>query len=106
MALSLSSTAIALQTLNERNLLPTRAGQSAFAILLFQDISVIAMIALIPLLTGDVVTSEGGVAWLNVVKVAGVIGGGSVLFTVAALEPAAPVEAVQIGDRSYRCATT
>ena len=30
----------------------------------------------------------------------------TVLFTVAASEPAAPVEAVQIGDRSYRCATT
>ena len=30
----------------------------------------------------------------------------TVLFTVAASEPAAPVEAVKIGDRSYRCATT
>jgi CPA2 family monovalent cation:H+ antiporter-2/glutathione-regulated potassium-efflux system protein KefB len=48
--LSLSSTAIVLQTLNERSLLGTAGGQGAFAVLLFQDIAVIPMLALFPLL--------------------------------------------------------
>jgi CPA2 family monovalent cation:H+ antiporter-2/glutathione-regulated potassium-efflux system protein KefB len=50
MSLALSSTAIVLQTLNEKNLLDTDAGQSAFSVLLFQDIAVIPMLALFPLL--------------------------------------------------------
>ncbi|NJP05404.1 MAG: potassium transporter [Chloroflexaceae bacterium] len=50
MILSLSSTAIVLQTLNEKNLLPTNAGQSSFAVLLFQDIAVIPILAIFPLL--------------------------------------------------------
>jgi glutathione-regulated potassium-efflux system ancillary protein KefC len=52
MALSLSSTALALQPLNERGALGTQGGQSTFAILLFQDIAVIPMLAVIPLLGG------------------------------------------------------
>ena len=50
MILSLSSTAIVLQTLNEKNLMKTSAGQSSFSVLLFQDIAVIPMLALFPLL--------------------------------------------------------
>ena len=50
MILSLSSTAIVLQTLNEKGLLKTAGGQGSFAILLFQDIAVIPMLALFPLL--------------------------------------------------------
>lgn len=50
MILSLSSTAIVLQTLSEKNLMKTSAGQSSFAVLLFQDIAVIPMLALLPLL--------------------------------------------------------
>ncbi len=50
MILSLSSTAIVLQTLNEKALMKTHAGQSAFAVLLFQDIAVIPMLSLFPLL--------------------------------------------------------
>ncbi len=50
LGLALSSTAIALQTLQERNLLGTPAGKTGFAILLFQDIAVIPIIAIIPLL--------------------------------------------------------
>lgn len=50
MTLSLSSTAIVLQSLAERGLLKTEGGQSAFAVLLFQDIAVIPMLALFPLL--------------------------------------------------------
>ena len=48
--LSLSSTAIVLQSLNEKGLMQTAAGQSSFAVLLFQDIAVIPMLALFPLL--------------------------------------------------------
>jgi monovalent cation:proton antiporter-2 (CPA2) family protein len=50
MILSLSSTAIVLQTLNEKGLMKTTAGQSSFSVLLFQDIGVIPMLALFPLL--------------------------------------------------------
>jgi glutathione-regulated potassium-efflux system protein KefB len=48
--LSLSSTAIVLQTLNEKGLSKTEGGQGAFSVLLFQDIAVIPILALIPLL--------------------------------------------------------
>ncbi len=48
--LALSSTAIVLQTLNEKGLASTEGGRTGFAILLFQDIAVIPMLALIPLL--------------------------------------------------------
>ena len=50
MALSLSSTALALQPLTERGGLGTQGGQATFAILLFQDLAVIPMLALLPLL--------------------------------------------------------
>lgn len=50
LSLSLSSTAIVLQSLQEKNLMKTPAGQSAFSVLLFQDISVIPMLAVLPLL--------------------------------------------------------
>ncbi|MGB1255426.1 MAG: monovalent cation:proton antiporter-2 (CPA2) family protein [Thiolinea sp.] len=50
MILSLSSTAIVLQTLNEKGLQKSEGGRSAFSVLLFQDIAVIPMLALIPLL--------------------------------------------------------
>lgn len=47
---ALSSTAIVLQTLNEKGLMKSDGGQSSFAVLLFQDIAVIPMLAFIPLL--------------------------------------------------------
>jgi CPA2 family monovalent cation:H+ antiporter-2 len=50
MILSLSSTAIVMQTLRERGLSDTSAGTQSFAVLLFQDIAVIPLLALIPLL--------------------------------------------------------
>jgi monovalent cation:proton antiporter-2 (CPA2) family protein len=50
LTLALSSTAIVLQTLNEKGLLKTHGGQSSFSVLLFQDIAVIPMLALMPLL--------------------------------------------------------
>ncbi len=50
MAIALSSTAIVLQTLKEKNLMNTGYGSSAFSVLLFQDIIVIPMLAVLPLL--------------------------------------------------------
>ena len=48
--LALSSTAIVMQTLSEKNLTRTLGGRSAFSVLLTQDIAVIPMLALVPLL--------------------------------------------------------
>ena len=50
LVLALSSTAIVLQTLNEKGLMKSDGGQSSFSVLLFQDIAVIPMLAFIPLL--------------------------------------------------------
>ncbi|NQY96538.1 MAG: cation:proton antiporter [Henriciella sp.] len=50
MILSLSSTAIVLQTLNEKGLMKSDGGQASFSVLLFQDIAFIPMLAIIPLL--------------------------------------------------------
>ncbi|EPX79882.1 monovalent cation:proton antiporter-2 (CPA2) family protein [Litoreibacter arenae] len=47
---ALSSTAIVLQTLNEKGLMRTNGGRSSFSVLLTQDVAVIPMLALIPLL--------------------------------------------------------
>ncbi len=47
---SLSSTAIVLQTLSEKGLTRTEGGRSSFSVLLFQDIAVIPMLALMPVL--------------------------------------------------------
>ncbi len=51
---ALSSTAIVLQTLNEKGLMKTEAGQSSFSVLLFQDIAVIPILAILPLMAGQV----------------------------------------------------
>ena len=50
MILALSSTAIVLQTLNEKGLMQTPGGRSSFSVLLTQDIAVIPMLAMLPLL--------------------------------------------------------
>jgi glutathione-regulated potassium-efflux system ancillary protein KefC len=72
LGLSLSSTAIALQTLNERNLLTTPAGHAGFGVLLFQDIAVIPMLAVIPLLAGF--SGEAVDAWIRLLKILVAIG--------------------------------
>ena len=53
LALSMSSTAIVLQTLKEKGLAKAESGKSSFAVLLFQDISVIPILALLPLIIGS-----------------------------------------------------
>jgi glutathione-regulated potassium-efflux system ancillary protein KefC len=66
LALSLSSTAIAVQTMRERNMLEAPIGRTSFAILLFQDIAAIPLVALVPMLAGG--KSEGSTV-LAVLKV-------------------------------------
>ena len=60
MGLALSSTAIALRVIEEQNLDGSETGQSGFAVLLFQDIAVIPMLAVLPVLAGG-----GGGSWLD-----------------------------------------
>jgi glutathione-regulated potassium-efflux system ancillary protein KefC len=87
MALTLSSTALALQMLQEKNLMQTSIGETSFSVLLFQDIAVIAMLVLLPLLaaTGGDISSHVPThaphllsslpAWQQTVAVALIIGG-------------------------------
>ncbi|MCG6145058.1 monovalent cation:proton antiporter-2 (CPA2) family protein [Leptospira bandrabouensis] len=59
--LSLSSTAIVLQTLKEKGLMKSVSGQAAFSVLLFQDMAVIPILAIFPMLSDtDVTTSAQG----------------------------------------------
>ncbi|MFV8359705.1 monovalent cation:proton antiporter-2 (CPA2) family protein [Flavobacterium sp. LS1P3] len=82
LALALSSTAIVLQTLKEKGLSNTSVGRSSFAVLLFQDIAVIPILAFLPLLstvnleaTNDAPQSliTGYASWLQTVIVIGII---------------------------------
>ncbi|MBW4985739.1 cation:proton antiporter [Mameliella sp. CS4] len=59
LALALSSTAIVLQTLNEKNLMQTNGGRSAFSVLLTQDIAVIPILVILPLLSIPAFISPG-----------------------------------------------
>jgi CPA2 family monovalent cation:H+ antiporter-2 len=56
---SLSSTAIVIQTLHEKNLMHEAGGRSAFSVLLTQDIAVIPMLTLLPLLALSGIHNEG-----------------------------------------------
>lgn len=59
LVLALSSTAIVLQTLSEKGLMQTGGGRSAFSVLLTQDIAVIPMLALMPLLAFPMLAQVG-----------------------------------------------
>ncbi|MEB0011539.1 glutathione-regulated potassium-efflux system protein KefC [Glaciimonas sp. Gout2] len=72
LGLSLSSTAIVLATLSERKLTATPAGSAGFAILLFQDIAAIPMIAIVPLL-GVAAVQGSDAGWLSAAKAVAVI---------------------------------
>jgi CPA2 family monovalent cation:H+ antiporter-2 len=62
MALALSSTAIVMQTLSERRLAATEGGRASIAVLLFQDVAAVPLLALIPLLAlGPGVANVGAV---------------------------------------------
>ncbi len=77
LALALSSTAIAVQTMAERNLLATPVGGMAFAVLLFQDIAAIPLLAAVPLLAAG--AGNGEDVWLDALKAFGAIAGVVVL---------------------------
>jgi glutathione-regulated potassium-efflux system ancillary protein KefC len=76
LGLALSSTASALQTMGERNMLGTSSGQAGFSILLFQDVAAIPILALLPLLGGvaDAVSATGANRWLEAAKILAVVG--------------------------------
>lgn len=73
MTLALSSTAIAMQAMNERNLTVSQVGRSAFAVLLFQDIAAIPLVAMIPLLAASGASTTLGAFALSALKVAGTL---------------------------------
>ncbi|KGG94790.1 glutathione-regulated potassium-efflux system protein KefC [Comamonas thiooxydans] len=77
MGLALSSTAVCLQIMAERNLMRTPSGQAAFSILLFQDVAAIPILALIPIL-GAYKAAHGSHGdshvWLAILKTVGTIG--------------------------------
>ncbi|MEL6870280.1 MAG: monovalent cation:proton antiporter-2 (CPA2) family protein [Pseudomonadota bacterium] len=75
--LALSSTAFTMQLLGERKELARRYGRSAFAVLLFQDIAVIPMLALLPLLAtgGDMQLQPTAIAMAAGAMTALVVGG-------------------------------
>lgn len=73
MTLALSSTAIAMQAMNERNLTVSQVGRSAFAVLLFQDIAAIPLVAMIPLLAASGASTTLGAFALSALKVAGAL---------------------------------
>jgi glutathione-regulated potassium-efflux system ancillary protein KefC len=73
LALALSSTAIAVQTMNEKNLQNTPMGGVSFSILLFQDIAAIPLVGIVPLLAAKTDEAGGDPAWLGIAKVFGAI---------------------------------
>jgi len=68
LALSLSSTAMVMSELQENKLMDTPTGRAGFGILLFQDISAIPLIALLPLLGPTVPIPAAEPGWLAALK--------------------------------------
>ncbi len=73
LGLSLSSTAFALQVLAEKKQLTTRHGRSAFSILLFQDLMVVPVLAVVPFLSPSRVTAEAGELWVGAASALGMV---------------------------------
>ncbi|MCE0811871.1 glutathione-regulated potassium-efflux system protein KefC [Buttiauxella sp. S04-F03] len=73
LTLALSSTAIAMQAMNERNLTVSQMGRSAFAVLLFQDIAAIPLVAMIPLLASSGATTTLAAFSISALKVVGAL---------------------------------
>src|SRR5438045_3092796 len=73
LGLAMSSTAIALGVLAERNLIATTSGQNILSVSLLQDVAAIPILGLVPLLAGahDAVADGGG--WLGAARVIAVI---------------------------------
>ena len=95
MILALSSTAIVLQTLEEKNLLKTQGGEASFSVLLVQDVAVIPMLAILPLLalpefagavSGEGAHGHGGASLVEDLPawIAGIVTIGSVALVILA----------------------
>jgi len=75
LTLALSSTAFVMQLLQERGELNSRHGNSAFAVLLMQDLAIVPLLALIPILS-DVGTLSGEVPlWQQLLTIGAILGG-------------------------------
>jgi monovalent cation:proton antiporter-2 (CPA2) family protein len=93
MILALSSTAIVLQTLQEKGLMKTGGGRSAFSVLLFQDLAVIPILAILPLLARSGAVHASAETGHSTTWVEGLPGWGTALVVAAA------VAAIVIGGR-------
>src|SRR5919198_3817612 len=69
MGFAMSSTAIGLATLTEKNLLPTPGGQASFAVLLFQDLAVIPLLLALAFLGGEAESFH----WIDAAKAIGFV---------------------------------
>src|ERR1700722_6970593 len=76
--LSMSSTALALQLLAERGQLNSQYGRSAFSVLLFQDVAVMPVLALLPLLAAAAARPSAPSGLWLVVKLVAVLAAGGV----------------------------
>ncbi len=74
-ALALSSTAFAMQVFKERGELNTPKGETAFAILLFQDLAIVPLLALVALLAGNHETASAQPGWLKALIMIAAVGG-------------------------------
>ena len=86
LGLALSSTAIALQAIGKRNLMPTSSGQAEFSMLSFQDVAAIPILALLPIfgtvaLDGEALaqSNSGLEAIINIAVIGDIILGGRLL---------------------------
>jgi monovalent cation:proton antiporter-2 (CPA2) family protein len=79
MGFAMSSTAIGLATLTEKNLLPTPGGQASFAVLLFQDLAVVPLLLVVGLLGGETSKMHWGDALKAIALIAALIGVGRLL---------------------------
>ncbi|KAK2650358.1 hypothetical protein Ddye_017847 [Dipteronia dyeriana] len=85
--LALSSTAVVLQVLQERGESTSRHGRATFSVLLFQDLAVVVLLILIPLISPN--SSKGGVGFQAIAEALG----------LAALKAAVAITAIIAGGR-------
>ncbi|CAN1157465.1 K(+) efflux antiporter 2, chloroplastic [Linum perenne] len=85
--LALSSTAVVLQVLQERGESTSRHGRATFSVLLFQDLAVVVLLILIPLISPN--SSKGGIGFQAIAEALG----------VAAVKAAVAITAIIAGGR-------
>ncbi|KAJ6338137.1 hypothetical protein OIU76_007755 [Salix suchowensis] len=85
--LALSSTAVVLQVLQERGESTSRHGRATFSVLLFQDLAVVVLLILIPLISPN--SSKGGVGFQAIAEALG----------MAAVKAAVAITAIIAGGR-------